>query len=230
MDTDNPSTRLNKYLALHAGVSRREADEMIAGGRVAINGKKAEIGNQVADGAEVELDGKLVQPQQKTTILFNKPSGYVCSRRQQGDIPTIYSLLPDQYQALKSAGRLDADSSGLLIMTNDGDLAHQLMHPSFHKQKIYLATLDTDLEPLHQQMIADYGIDLEDGKSQLGLMRLSDDNRKEWQVTMAEGRNRQVRRTFAALGYTVTKLHRTNLGTYSLGDIKPKEYKLIDMR
>lgn len=202
---------------------------MIAAGRITIDGQRATIGNQVTDDSTVSLDGKPLQTQAKLTILFNKPIGYVCSRRQQGDIPTIYSLLPEKYRSLKSAGRLDADSSGLLIMTNDGDLAHQLMHPSFHKQKTYLATLDRELEPLHQQMIADIGVNLEDGTSQLGLMRLSDDNRKEWQVTMGEGRNRQVRRTFAALGYTVTKLHRTNLGNYSLGDIPSGKFKTVDI-
>ena len=224
------STRLNKYLALHAGVSRREADDMIAAGRVTINDETAIIGNQVRVGDKVKLDAAELVQQQKTTLILNKPRGYVCSRKQQGDTPTIYSLLPDNYHALKSAGRLDADSSGLLIMTNDGDLSHQLTHPSNYKQKVYLLSLDKDLAPLHQQIIADYGVDLEDGKSQLGLMRLYEGDAKEWQVTMSEGRNRQIRRTFASLGYTVTNLHRTNFGDYSLGDIKSGEYKLSNTR
>lgn len=222
--------RINKYLALHAGVSRREADDMITSGRIKIDDELASIGNQVKPSDVVMLDNSVVKAQSMTTIMLNKPRGYVCSRKQQGSTPTIYSLLPEKYHALKSAGRLDADSSGLLIMTNDGDLSHRLTHPSHYKQKVYLLRLDRDLEPLHQQMISDFGVDLEDGKSQLTLARVRDANSREWQATMSEGRNRQVRRTFSALGYTVIKLHRTDFGDYSLGDIKPGEHKLLDIR
>jgi len=105
-----------------------------------------------------------------------------------------------------------------------------MTHPSFHKTKEYEVTLDHDLEPLHQQMISDYGIQLEDGYSQLTLTRLNDDSRREWIVSMHEGRNRQIRRTFAALGYSVVKLHRTRFGNYSLGDIKSGEHTLTDIR
>lgn len=213
--------RVNKFLATNTALSRRQADEAIAAGRVRINGELAVIGSTADDASEITLDNTIVSATTPTVVLFNKPRGYVCSRKQQGSSPTIYDILPEKYRSLKTAGRLDADSSGLIILTNDGDLAHSLMHPSHHKQKVYLVTLDRDLEPLHQQMIADFGIDLDDGHSKLGLMRLNDSSRREWQVTMSEGRNRQIRRTFAALGYTVTKLHRTQFGAYSLGDIKP---------
>ncbi len=213
--------RVNKFIATNTGLSRRQADEAIANGRVLVDGQPIQLGASASEYSVISLDGKPVIAQKKTVVLLNKPRGYVCSRKRQGDTPTIYDILPEKYRELKTAGRLDADSSGLIILTNDGDLAHSLMHPSHHKQKTYLVTLDRDLEPLHQQMIADFGIELEDGFSKLGLMRLSDTSRREWQVTMSEGRNRQIRRTFAALGYTVTKLHRTQFGAYSLGDIKP---------
>lgn len=219
--------RVNKFLATNTALSRRQADDAIAAGRIFVNDKPITLGAAASDNAVITLDGELITPTPQVVVLFNKPRGYVCSRKQQGSSPTIYDILPEKYRALKTAGRLDADSSGLIILTNDGDLAHSLMHPSHHKQKVYLVTLDRDLEPLHQQMIADFGIELEDGFSKLGLMRLSDTSRQEWQVTMSEGRNRQIRRTFAALGYTVTKLHRTQFGTYSLGDIKPGEAKKL---
>ena len=156
--------------------------------------------------------------------------GYVCSRRAQGDNPTIYDLIPHQYHALKPVGRLDRNSSGLRLLTNDGDFAYRMTHPKFAKTKVYHVQLDHDLAPLHQQMISDFGIQLDDGTSQLSLMRLSESNRHEWQVTMSEGRNRQIRRTFLALGYTVKKLHRVQFGNYALGDMKEGELESVDMR
>ena len=105
-----------------------------------------------------------------------------------------------------------------------------MTHPKFAKTKVYHVRLDHDLEPLHQQMISDFGIQLEDGRSQLTLARLVDDARNEWQVTMSEGRNRQIRRTFAALGYEVKRLHRVQFGNYSLGDMKRGAYELTDIR
>lgn len=226
-----PVARLNKHLALILGVSRREADDLIAAGKVTINGTVATLGARITPTDTVLVGGKTIS---KTTdyvyLLFNKPVGYLCSRRAQGDAPTIYSLLPAQYVGLKSVGRLDKDSSGLILLTNDGDFTHQLTHPSFKKVKVYEVTLSTALEPLHQQMISDYGVELGDGASKLSLMRLSDTNRTDWQVTMAEGRNRQIRRTFAALGYEVTALHRIQFGNYSLGDIKTGEYQITSIR
>ena len=214
------TTRANKYLAHATGISRREADNAIAAGRVVIDGKKAGMGSQVPAGAVVLLDGKPIGEQQAYTYLaLHKPVGYVCSRKRQGDYPTIYELLPPEQRKLKPVGRLDRDSSGVLILTDDGDFAHRMTHPKFQKRKLYEVELDRDLEPLHQQMINDYGISLEDGSSKLTLERMNDKDRNTWRVTMSEGRNRQIRRTFAALGYTVTKLHRTDFAPYSLNGL-----------
>lgn len=208
--------RLNKYLALHTGTSRREADDMIIKNRVFINDRQAVIGDRVHDGDQVSVDGHLLSSATPFIyVALNKPVGYVCSRKRQGDNPTIYELLPEKYRSLKPVGRLDRDSSGLILLTNDGDFAQRMTHPKYHKIKQYTVTLDRPLEPLHQQMISDFGVDLDDGKSQLTLEKQSDD-RKNWQITMSEGRNRQIRRTFAALGYTVTMLHRTQFGSYAL--------------
>ncbi len=212
----NEPTRLNKYLALHLGVSRREADELIEKGSVTVNGAVAVLGSQVHGGDTVIVNGKpLTSETDLRYVLLNKPVGYVCSRKAQGENPTIYDLLPLDMTALKPVGRLDKDSSGLLLLTNDGDFAHRMTHPSFRKVKVYHVSLDKPLEPLHQQMIADYGVEIGDGTSQLALERIGDE-RKNWVVTMSEGRNRQIRRTFAALGYAVTSLHRTNFGPYSV--------------
>ncbi len=225
---ESTSIRLNKSLAHALGVSRREADNLIASGSVMINNERATLGARFMPKDIVSVNGKTLSFLHESIYLaFNKPTGYVCSRKEQGDAPTIYSLIPSEYHALKPVGRLDKDSSGILLLTNDGDYAHQMTHPKFAKQKTYEVSLDNELAPLHQQMISDYGIELADGPSKLMLERLSDDDRRGWKVLMHEGRNRQIRRTFAALGYTVTALHRIQFGPYALGDIQPGMYKLI---
>lgn len=227
---DSSEERLNKYLALQLGISRREADTLIETGQVTINDDQASLGARYKQGDRIAVKGKpLTGSTAFVYLMLNKPVGYVCSRRAQGDSPTIYALLPDKYHTLKPVGRLDRDSSGLILLTNDGDFAFKMTHPKFAKTKVYKVRLNKDLEPLHQQMISDYGIQLEDGTSKLILGRLSDDNRKEWQVIMSEGRNRQIRRTFASLGYEVKKLHRTDFGNYSLGDMKPGGHKLTNI-
>ena len=237
MDGKTIPLRLNKYLALQRGISRREADDLIAAGRVEIDGITAVLGARYtpdnATGAStiISVDNLPIGTTvEKKYILFHKPVGYISSRRAQDSNPTIYELLPKVLYDLKPAGRLDKDSSGLMLLTNDGDSIQTLTHPRFSKQKQYEITLDDDLAPLHQQMISDHGIQLDDGNSRLILERICDENRSEWKVMMHEGRNRQIRRTFAALGYTVIRLHRTHLGPYALGDIPEGKYTSIDIK
>lgn len=246
--------RLNKFLAENLGLSRREADDAIAAGKVKIDDRTAVLGDRIDNNSKVCYNGSIVPVSGHTYVAFNKPVGYVCSRKRQGDAETIYVLLPEKYQNLKTVGRLDKDSSGLILLTNDGDFAFQMTHPKFVKTKIYEVELDHDLEPLHQQMIADFGIQLKDGYSRLGLERIGNAGterngaeqsgakrsgvsgtggsgeggsqnagRQHWRVTMNEGRNRQIRRTFGALGYTVTGLHRTDFGKYHLDGLAPGE-------
>lgn len=250
--------RLNKFLAESLGISRREADDLIGGGKILINGKVALLGARVRmsggddsidnsdivcynGGLEglgktvapgvfgVSKDGKIqILPLKKYVYLaINKPIGYVCSRKRQGDTPTIFETLPEKYQKLKTVGRLDKDSSGLILLTNDGEFAFKMTHPKFLKTKEYEVKLDHSLAPLHQQMIADFGIEIGDGVSKLSLTRL-DDERKRWKVEMHEGRNRQIRRTFGALGYTVVDLHRVRFGKYELGGLASGEFMEIN--
>lgn len=224
------SERLNKHIALQLGISRREADNLIEYDHVRVNGEKVTLGARFEVGDDITVKGKpLTTDTAFVYLAMNKPVDYVCSRRQQGDTPTIYNLLPVEYHNLKPVGRLDKDSSGLILLTNDGDFAYEMTHPKFYKTKVYEVSLDTELAPLHQQIIGDHGIQLEDGPSQLILER-ADDTRKNWIVTMHEGRNRQIRRTFSALGYTVTKLHRTDFGHYALGDIQPGTFSIVEKR
>lgn len=224
--------RLNKFIALQLGVSRRQADDFIAGGKITINDRRATLGARFSANDIIKLGEKTIsnQPEDFEYILFNKPKGYVCSRKKQGENETIYTILPKEFKTLKPVGRLDKDSSGLIILTNDGDFTFQMTHPKFYKIKEYIVKLDQALAPLHQQMIADFGVDLSDGKSKLGLEKLNDD-RKSWRVIMSEGRNRQIRRTFSALGYEVVDLHRTIFGNYKLPeDLKFGEYIVLDKK
>lgn len=228
--TDPKAIRLNKFLAERLGISRRQADDLIAAGKVFVESQNdkvlAVLGARIDKNDKVWYNGSMLSADADFSYLylaFNKPAGYVCSRRRQGDTPTIYELLPEKYQKLKTVGRLDKDSSGLILLTNDGDFAFSMTHPKFVKEKVYEVELDRALEPLHQQMIADFGVDLPDGKSKLGLLKL-DDGRKKWRVTMSEGRNRQIRRTFAAVGYQVVELHRIQFGKYQLSGLKPGNF------
>ena len=225
MSNQSPQlVRLNKFLAERLGVSRREADELIKNGKVLIDGEPAQLGSRIDKSNKVCYNNKIVPFDTEYLYLaFNKPIGYVCSRRAQGAVPTLYELLPAEYQKLKTVGRLDKDSSGLILLTNDGDFAFQMTHPKFHKEKVYEVILNRPLEPLHHQMISDYGVMLEDGPSKFLVMHDND----KYIVTLSEGRNRQIRRTFAALGYRVDALHRTQFGKYQLSGLKPGEYAII---
>ena len=217
--------RLNKFIALSLGVSRRKADKLIEQGKILVNGDRAVLGRQISQSDTALYNSRELHIQPKKLILLYKPVGYLCSRASQGGAPTIYELLPTSLHHLKPVGRLDKDSSGLILLTNDGDFAHQMTHPSFYKIKRYLVTLDQPLQPLHRQMINDFGVQLPDGPSRLTLERQHDGDDRRWIVQMSEGRNRQIRRTFAALGYTVTKLHRTDFGNYSLSGMKRGEFQ-----
>lgn len=218
------SFRLNKFLAERLGVSRREADDLIVDGKILVNGKTGILGQRIDKNDKVCYNKKIIPFASSLVYLaLNKPVGYVCSRKQQGENPTLYDLLPEKYKTLKTVGRLDRDSSGLILLTNDGDFAFKMTHPKFFKTKIYDVTLDRALEPLHQQMINDFGVEIGDGISKLGLFRLNDE-RTKFEVTMHEGRNRQIRRTFMALGYKVVALERKVFGNYQLAGLKPGEF------
>lgn len=212
--------RLNQFIALATGVGRRAADRLITEQRIRVNGQIAKLGQSVDQEDKVTLDGKLLTTHgsRLVTIMLNKPTGYVCSRQGQGS-QTIYGLLPVELHQLKPIGRLDKDSSGLLLLTNDGQLANQLTHPRFHKQKVYEVALDKPLAAADQARI-EKGLELEDGISKLALSG----SQKVWTVTMHEGRNRQIRRTFAALNYQVTKLHRVEFGSYKIGQLPSGQF------
>ena len=209
--------RINRFIAASTGLSRRAADDYLAQGRVTVNGRMAGPGHRISVGDKVRLDGRpLSAPLPSQTIILHKPAGYVCSRRGQGS-QTVYRLLPPAWRHLKPVGRLDKDSSGLLLLSNDGQLAERLTHPRFQKTKIYLVTLDRHLDKEHLRRLAG-GVKLDDGLSRL-YTSVYDVAKCCYEVRLKEGRNRQIRRTFTALGLKVNGLHRTAFGPYELGDL-----------
>ena len=250
--TNHPQTsdsaskpRLNKFLAERLGISRREADDLIANGLVSINGERAQLGNRVDKNDKICYNNKTV-PHDVAYVYYayHKPVGYVCSRNRQSKDMTIYDILPNEFRSFKNVGRLDKMSSGIILLTNDGDFAFQMTHPQFFKQKIYEVTVHKPLTEADRQKITQEGVEIGDGLSKFDVIYNPDPPRgdlpKSQQktlhfgadplhliVTLTEGRNRQIRRTFAALGYNVLTLHRIKFGDYELGDLKPGEYREI---
>ena len=218
--------RINRFIAASSGWSRRGADAAIAARRVLVNGQTPQAGQNVTEHDTVTLDGHPLGLAATKTVIFNKPAGYVTSRNGQGS-KTIYDLLPAELHNLNPVGRLDKDSSGLLLLTNDGQLAQQLTHPSFRKRKCYEVTLDKPLTPPAREQITGPGVALEDGSSKFDLNRLEKNDDYKWLAILYEGRNRQIRRTFAALGYTVVRLHRNRFGDYRLGELKPGAWQAL---
>lgn len=216
--------RLNKFLAHHSTLSRRKADEAIAAGRVHIDGEMAQLGTEVTAQASVSLDGRLLTPRPVTTVtvLVNKPTGYVCSKKGQGS-PTIYELLPEHYRGLLIAGRLDKDSSGLVVLSSNGDVIQSLTHPSNNTPKEYLVTTNKQLLPKHVQQLLK-GVNIGDERpSRFTAVTTSGD--LTYRIVMHEGRNRQIRRTLEALGYDTLELVRTRHGDYTLSALKGDRFK-----
>jgi 23S rRNA pseudouridine2605 synthase len=217
--------RINQFIAGSTDLSRRAADAAVAAGRVSINGHTAAMGQLVDARDSVMLDGTALALRQiHTYVLLNKPAGYVSSRVRQGTGPTLYELLPPLYKTLRIAGRLDRDSSGLVVLTDDGDFIFQLTHPSAEKSKRYELTLQSPLSAADQRKL-EAGVVLADGPSQVHVLETRG---RSLTVTLSEGRNRQLRRTLGALGYTITKLHRVSMGSLELGALAPGKWHEID--
>lgn len=209
--------RLNRYVALATGLSRRAADSAIEAGRVQVDGVTASVTTVLLEGSTVALDAIIIEPARHRTVMLNKPIGFVTSRVRQGDTETIYADLPKELHSLKPVGRLDKDTSGLLLLSNDGDLAQRLTHPSHEHRKVYEVALTPDLSADDQAQIQTEGVMLSDGVSRFGIERVK--GSATIRVTLTEGRNRQIRRTFEELSYHIDRLHRTAMGGLELADL-----------
>lgn len=221
----NDGTRLNKFLASCAVGSRRKCDELIQAGRVEVNGSPClNMGTRIGPGDHVRVDGKRVTPKETIVLAFHKPRGYVCSKDDELGRDTVFTLLPPKYRALHHVGRLDRDSEGLLILTNDGDLSQRLMHPSKSVEKEYLVTANQAFENAHLDQFLE-GIYTPEGKLKAkAIERLSP---RRIKVILDHGAKRQIRVMFEALGYQVTKLLRVRIGGLWLGDLAVGDFAVL---
>lgn len=219
--------RINKWIATHSGRGRRTVDDLIAQQKVMVNGIVATLGQEVDGSEKIVVEGKLVEAKAAghITILLHKPVGYVCSRDGQGS-PTVYDLLPPEYRDLKIAGRLDRDSSGLLILTSDGDVIQQLTHPTQHKEKTYLITTQKALTADELGRIQNAGVDIGDDRLSRFLITPMDEE-CTYKAVLQEGRNRQIRRTIEALHNRVVTLERIRLGTFTLDGLNEGKFKIV---
>ena len=220
--------RLQKYLADAGVASRRKCEELIKSGRVRVNGETALLGCTVEEGDEVLLDGKPVgRQQEKVIILFNKPKNVICSNAEQEDrvkVSDYFTALPFR---LYTVGRLDYDSEGLIIVTNDGEMANRLMHPRYGTSKTYRVTCSGWLTPEDKRLLRN-GVELEDGitsPAELRILHERQDGTTELELTIHEGRNRQVRRMLAATGHDTIRLVRTAIGKLKLGGLRSGEWR-----
>lgn len=227
----NAPLRLNRYLARAGVASRRAADEIIAAGRVSIDGEVVtELGTKVDARARVEVDGRAVAPVGAMTLLLNKPRDTITTVRDDRGRRTVMDLIDlseDDLRGLVPVGRLDRDTTGALLLTTDGDLAHRLMHPRYEVDKLYVATLGEPVEEIHLEKLRT-GIHLGDGLSKADNAMYPDEgDRRTVALEIHEGRNRQVRRTFEALGYTVEALQRIRYAGLDLKGLRPGRWRRL---
>jgi 23S rRNA pseudouridine2605 synthase len=217
--------RLNRFLAAAGIGSRRHCDELIADGRVTINGQTCtNFSAQPGDRDHVKVDGKLVRMERPLHIALHKPAGFVSTRKDPRARDTIFDLLPAKFPRLFNVGRLDAQSEGLLILTNDGDLAQRLMHPRYKIDKEYEVTLDRAWDPaLTPNLLRGILIDGERARiAQLHARRPT-----HLRVVLRQGINRQIRRMFETFGYRVEDLVRTRIGNLRLADLPRGHWRAL---
>ncbi len=217
--------RLQKYIAMSGVASRRAAEELILSGRVLVNNQKiSELGTKVEIGADIVMvDKKIISPEvKKYYIMLNKPVGYVSTVSDQFDRPTVLDLIGEEIKSrIFPVGRLDYDTSGLLLLTNDGDFTYKVTHPKFNMDKTYVATIKGGITPKGLSQLRS-GVVIEDGFKTSPAeveMLLCEKGYTKIQITIHEGKNRQVRKMFEAVGCKVTELERIKIGIVELGNL-----------
>jgi pseudouridine synthase len=215
--------RLNAYLARAGVASRRGADDLIKAGRVRVNGRPGELNTFVAARDRVEVDGSPVVRQRLAYLLLHKPAGAVTTARDPQGRPTVVALVPREPRVVP-VGRLDADTTGVLLLTNDGQLAHRLAHPRYRVDKVYEAEVDGVPSARALAALAD-GVELDDGPTAPASVRTivaaADGSRATLELTLHEGRNRQVRRMCDAVGHPARRLHRSRYAGLSVSGLPP---------
>ena len=215
--------RLQKYLAMANVASRRASEKLILDGRVSVNGAVVtELGTKVSENDEIKVDGVTVTPSKKKYyIMLNKPSGYVTTARDQFDRPTVFDLVKDIDDRLFSVGRLDYDTEGLLILTNDGDFTQTVSHPSHQTEKTYHAVISGTLSREEIGALK-RGVEIEKGfvtsPAKVKVLE-AEKNASLVEVIIHEGKNRQVRKMFEAVGHRVLELKRVAISTVKIGNL-----------
>jgi 23S rRNA pseudouridine2605 synthase len=209
--------RLNAYLARAGVASRRRADELIKAGRVTVNGEPGRLNTFVERSDRVEVDGQPVAAQRLTYVLLNKPTGTVTTARDPQRRPTVVELV-DVPERVVPVGRLDADTTGALLLTNDGPLAHRLAHPRYGVEKVYEVDVEGRPDDAALRRLAE-GVELDDGPTAPARARRLAPSKIE--LTLHEGRKHQVRRMCAAIGYPVRRLHRSRYAGLHLDELEP---------
>ncbi len=221
--------RLNKYIASCGYCSRRKADELIENGKVCVNGKiVTEMGFSVSNKDKVTVENKLIKPEQLTYIRYYKPAGYITTMDDEKGRKTIYDILPEEVQNLKPIGRLDKDSTGLLILTNDGDFINEFAHPSVKVPKIYRVCAQGKMN-LNDLVLMEKGIEIEKGQIAYAQARIVEFEGKDTvlEIMLTQGLNRQIRKMLDFLGHSVISLKRISMGPVDLEGLKKGQFKYI---
>jgi pseudouridine synthase len=216
--------RLNAYLARAGVTSRRKADELIKAGRVTVNGEPGRLNTFVERGDRVEVDGEPVAAQKLAYVLLHKPAGTVTTASDPQGRPTVVDLV-DLPERVVPVGRLDVDTTGALLLTNDGPLAHRLAHPRYGVEKVYVADVQGRPDEHDLRALAE-GVELEDGRTAPATVRCLAPSRVE--LTLHEGRNRQVRRMLEAVGHPVRHLHRSVYAGLTLDGLEPGAWRELE--
>ena len=223
--------RIQKVIAASGVASRRKAETMIEEGRIKVNGKVLkELGYKTKKGDIIEVDGRTIEKENKVYYVMNKPKKSMCTSDDEFERTTVVSLIKSK-ERLFSVGRLDYDTSGVLILTNDGEFSNMLIHPKYHLPKTYNLTINGILTP-PQLMELKSGVVLDDGKKTLpAKYKVTEKDNKKNQMsldlTIYEGRNRQIKRMMEYFGYKVTRLHRKQLGFLKVEELRQGEYRKL---
>ena len=236
---DQETFRLNKAIAMGGLVSRRKADELIKAGKVKLNGSVVfDLSKKVSFSDKIEVNGKLSTFKNFEYMLFYKPSGFLTTRNDERNRKTIYDLLPAGCLHLKSAGRLDRDTEGLLILSNDGDYINRVIRPQNNVKKTYLVQIDkvledNDVDYIQKKLMTGIALDCKPIKADLVKQVLNNNEERKFRkhtvfkVVIHEGINRQIRRMFQVIGFSVSKLKRIQIGHFNLSDLRTGQYKII---
>lgn len=210
--------------------SRRAGEQFILDGRVSVNGDVVRLLGTKIDSLhdEVAVDGKVIRAKKKLYVALNKPRGCVCSHKDELNRPTVYELLPKEWQIVSSVGRLDFNSEGLIFLTNDGQFALRLTHPRYGVRKKYVATVEGRVEP---EMLQKFTRGVFQGGEKLraekAILVSASKSQSVVELELGEGKNREVRRLFESQGLTVKKLQRTQIGKIKLGELKPGRWRTL---